>query len=165
MAARSSPPAPPLAALLLPLLPLLLATAGTAGTARGRWLDSRLPPDARASALLGAMTLSEKAAMLHGHPSDQNCSEGSAISPQTCVSLLAQSVYLPCGLQLRISVTRLGCVNSFCVMRRGSVRRLYPSQYAARHSRAAAAGRAERRCRSCQQSDQVARRLAPGGDV
>jgi hypothetical protein len=50
---------------------------GDGGYTEGRglhrgWLAPRLPPGDRALALLQAMNLSEKVAMLHGHP-EPNC--------------------------------------------------------------------------------------------
>lgn len=67
----------------------------TVAAVRKAWLEVKLPPDARATALLNEMTLSEKVDMVHGHPSGpglaQNCSWGSVNTTRTCVRTLCFS--------------------------------------------------------------------------
>ena len=97
--ARDCAPDPSSAAMIVIWLALLLLSgccgAPTVAAVRKAWLEVKLPPDARATALLNEMTLSEKVDMVHGHPSGpglaQNCSWGSVNTTRTCVRTLCFS--------------------------------------------------------------------------
>ena len=171
------------------LLAACIAAAATHSSSSGggdSWQDHRLPPDARAAALLAKMTLSEKIVMLHGHPSGpglvQNCSWGSSTSLRTCVSAAnlvpasfrrgceclaaghrhyTTAAVVCCYLAATDAVLAVRLYRSRDI----AVRRIYPSQPAARYTSPSAGGRAQRRRRPRHKGYQVAWRSAPGSNV